>query len=127
VSYLGLGFETAQAAYDAQLPEYYDQEDTERYEISLRGMAVVLQDVLANARDIFQDKACPTCLLAGDSTDHCYVYDRVTDNHVRLVRVHAGNDVYFAAYGTPCEACGTEFFDTDLEDTVCIECKAQAA
>jgi hypothetical protein len=127
MSGLGLAFDTAQAAYDSMHPEWVDADYQDRYEIHLKGYLAQVEDVLANARDLFQDKACPSCRLAGESNGHCFIYDRLTDASVRVVNVHAGNDVYFAAYGVTCEACGIEFFDTDGEDTVCITCKAKVA
>jgi hypothetical protein len=100
----------------------------DRYELFIRFSMAQAYDELSCARLAFQTNACPTCQVHGGTDSlHCAVYDRLTDNIIRMVRIHSGNDFVFAAYATPCEACGTEFFDITLDDTLCIGCKARMA
>lgn len=105
--------------------ETYDPERHDRYEVRLRYHDVAVFDTLSEARALFDAEACDRCLTSGgESLRHCAIVDRYTDEMIRAVRVYSGRDVVFSAYAMPCEGCGTEFFDADGRDTLCIECAA---
>lgn len=100
----------------------------DRYEVWVSYQQIRTFPTLAAARDLFDSRACSNCLLHGGTEAlHCAVYDRETDRLVRLVKIHRGNDIIFAAYATACEACGTDWFDVDMTDTLCVGCRVRVA
>lgn len=99
----------------------------ERYEVWLGGRQERTFDWLHDARDMFNLAACSACLVdGGGDRQHCAVYDRMLDQFVRVIRIGSGNDIVFATYAAPCEACGLEFFDVEMGDSLCLDCRAVA-